>query len=89
MARGSDVFHRPLRHERGSPALLRRDLLDPFLEDEVTVGGLEGAGVGHVDFVLATTGFPFGELHRDVGGAHLLADRARRMYSSRDVWKSW
>ena len=74
VARRAHVVHRPLRHERRGAALLRRNLLDAVLEDEMTVGRDERLVVDDVHLVLAPPRLALGDLDRDAGGAHLVAD---------------
>ena len=83
MARRPDVVHRPLGHEGGRPPFLGRDLLDPVLEHQVPVRRRQRLVVGDVDLVLAPARLPLGELDRDVGGPHFVADAAQDVLLAR------
>ena len=76
MARGPGLGHRPFRHERERHAAQRGDLLGPVLVDRVVVRVRQRIGIRDVDLVLPLPELTLGELDRDPGPAHVVADLA-------------
>ena len=64
-----------LGHEGDRLAVQEGDLLGAVLVDHVAVGHLQRLGVDQVDLLLARPPFALGDLDRDAGGVHAVADR--------------
>ncbi len=64
-----------LGHECDAPAVEVGDLLGAVLEDHAPIGRLEDAVVADVDLVLTVGRLTLGELDRDVGLGHLVAQQ--------------
>ena len=75
MAAAAGEAEVPFGHEGHGLALEEGDLLDAVLVDRMAVGHLERFGVAEVELGLARAPFALGELDRDAGGVHAVADR--------------